>query len=563
MYPKTLILFLLCTLSLQGVIMINAESSVDSKPVINYLSLYSITDQTWLNTGHIIIAGKTLRIYTGVSDADTPPADLTVKISYGPSGGSLTEKTGAYFSAWDYFYYDWVIPIDAATGIYDVKVNVTDPNGGTASSSQTDMFEVVSATTPVINYIDVWGNPANQLSGISSIKIGTMLYVAERASNSTLWWLSTDLLSKTKSRLNLIQGISPTVPSIFVSDKTMYVAIDGFDNLIHWCSLDLKSGLQSSWNTLNGTSSSSPSIYVLGTAMYVIIRGSSGSLWWTTVDLTAGTQSSWQLLSGSSPSTPWFSGASGNNLNIFAIGADNIIWRCSIDVNTKIQTWSQLSDSPSLGESVYHPGEMAHIYTGISDLETQPQNLAVYISYKPRYESTWTKVSASWDPAFNGNWYLDWVIPSTAQPGPYDLRVEAYGPQGGSANSTVNGVFNIVKSYEETQANLNKTMDTVTKTESVGGNVSILKTNLNMASTLISQGGETNLSEATSIIAEVAVQTPIIMYDTIQMRSGFFFFIGISLIILLTSGLLIWYEGPNLARWILLKFRREKTIKWV
>ena len=132
------------TVTINGdqVITATFTQNAGSKPVINYLSLYSITDQTWLNTGDTISAGKTLRIYTGVSDADTPPAGLAVKISYGPSGGSLTQQSATYFSTWDYYYYDWAIPSGTTAGAYDVKIDVTD-GVNPASSTTSGAFSIV------------------------------------------------------------------------------------------------------------------------------------------------------------------------------------------------------------------------------------------------------------------------------------------------------------------------------------------------------------------------------------------------------------------------------------
>ena len=129
-------------------------ANFNAKPIVNYLSLYSITDHTWLNTGDTISAGKTLRIYYGISDSETPTADLTVKISYGPTGGSLTEQSATYFSTWNYFYYDWVIPSSTTLSLYDVKVEVSDGNGGSATLTTTGSFSVDS--NPVINYLSLY-----------------------------------------------------------------------------------------------------------------------------------------------------------------------------------------------------------------------------------------------------------------------------------------------------------------------------------------------------------------------------------------------------------------------
>jgi len=82
-------------------------------------------------------------MYPLVSDARTESSSLTVAISYKPEGGaSWTTETASYYAADDYFYHDWVIPGGAETGLYDVKVEVWDSDGGYSTKTETREFNV-------------------------------------------------------------------------------------------------------------------------------------------------------------------------------------------------------------------------------------------------------------------------------------------------------------------------------------------------------------------------------------------------------------------------------------
>lgn len=96
-----------------------------------------------LDPGGEIATGCRVRMYTRVSDAETPASDLTVTISYRPQGGDWTTEEASYNAMWDYWYVDWVIPGDAVTGLYDVKVDVADPHGGYGTLTELGEFTVI------------------------------------------------------------------------------------------------------------------------------------------------------------------------------------------------------------------------------------------------------------------------------------------------------------------------------------------------------------------------------------------------------------------------------------
>jgi hypothetical protein len=90
-----------------------------------------------------ITRGKTVRIYTRVSDAETDVSSLWVRIKYRVQGGSWVTVTPTYHVISDQWRFEWSIPLDAELGLYDVKVVVKDPDGGRAVKIEKGEFEIV------------------------------------------------------------------------------------------------------------------------------------------------------------------------------------------------------------------------------------------------------------------------------------------------------------------------------------------------------------------------------------------------------------------------------------
>ncbi len=83
-----------------------------------------------LDSGGNITLGKTVRIYTRVSDAETDASSLWVRIKYRVQGGSWITGTPIYSLNKNTWRLIWDIPLDAELGLYDVKVVVKDLDGG-------------------------------------------------------------------------------------------------------------------------------------------------------------------------------------------------------------------------------------------------------------------------------------------------------------------------------------------------------------------------------------------------------------------------------------------------
>jgi hypothetical protein len=114
-------------------------------PVVNYVHVWGYPGGL-LDPAGSINTGEKVRIYTGITDAETSSDLLSVTISY----KAHVDLDWTVVSAqWEsnyggYWYYDWTIPGGATTGLYDVMVEVSDGDGGTASVTEYGEFTVNS-----------------------------------------------------------------------------------------------------------------------------------------------------------------------------------------------------------------------------------------------------------------------------------------------------------------------------------------------------------------------------------------------------------------------------------
>jgi V8-like Glu-specific endopeptidase len=123
-------------------ILVEPAPVVNTDPSVDWIEAWGYPGGP-LAPGGEVSSGSIIRLYSQVSDAETPASDLTVTISYRPQGGSWTTEAAAYCATWNFWYYDWSIPGDATPGLYDAKVDVADPQGGSSSSTELGRFKVV------------------------------------------------------------------------------------------------------------------------------------------------------------------------------------------------------------------------------------------------------------------------------------------------------------------------------------------------------------------------------------------------------------------------------------
>ena len=113
----------------------------NTDPTINYIRAKGPTGR--LDPAGTIGTGNRVRMYTRVSDAETASASLTVNISYRPQGGNWTTRAATYDAPNNYWYVSWTIPEGADPGLYDVKVDVSDGKGGSATATELGEYNVI------------------------------------------------------------------------------------------------------------------------------------------------------------------------------------------------------------------------------------------------------------------------------------------------------------------------------------------------------------------------------------------------------------------------------------
>jgi len=116
--------------------------SLNTDPSVVYIRVWGVPGGR-LDPGGTIEQGEVVRMYSQVSDVETTSWDLSVNVSYRVQGGDWVTEAATYKADKDFWYMDWTIPMDAPVGLYDVKVDVKDPDGGTESLTELGEFEVI------------------------------------------------------------------------------------------------------------------------------------------------------------------------------------------------------------------------------------------------------------------------------------------------------------------------------------------------------------------------------------------------------------------------------------
>jgi hypothetical protein len=137
-----------------------------------------------LDPGGTIARGNKVRMCSRVSDPETASSELSVNVSYRVQGGSWITESAIYRADVDYWYVDWVIPFDAATGLYDVKIDVMDSDGGVNTYTEMGEFMVGGNLDPGVEWIRAWGYPGGvRLDPGGTIARGNKVRMCSRVSD--------------------------------------------------------------------------------------------------------------------------------------------------------------------------------------------------------------------------------------------------------------------------------------------------------------------------------------------------------------------------------------------
>jgi hypothetical protein len=122
------------------------------------------------------------------------------------------------------------------------------------------------------------------------------------------------------------------------------------------------------------------------------------------------------------------------------LGEFNVVNR--VPTVNSINAWGTPGGRLDPGGSISRGGKV-RLYSWVSDFETPVNELSVTIKYKAQSDSVWTEVEATFESVYNNYYYYDWIIPSSATLGPYDITVVVDDGEGGVTSATEVGEFNV------------------------------------------------------------------------------------------------------------------------
>jgi hypothetical protein len=192
---------------------------VNSDPVISYVHVWGYPGGL-LDPGGSINTGERVRIYAGITDAETSSDLLDVTIGYRVEGGDWTAVAGSWDSFYGYWYYDWVIPGDAAAGLYDVIVNASDGDGGSVVATELGEFTVMEALSVTVT-------PASATLNEDQTQVFTATVSGGSGSESYQWYVDSVLQNgETSSTFTYTAALGDTEVSVTVTDAASDTASD-------------------------------------------------------------------------------------------------------------------------------------------------------------------------------------------------------------------------------------------------------------------------------------------------------------------------------------------------
>jgi rhodanese-related sulfurtransferase/cytochrome oxidase Cu insertion factor (SCO1/SenC/PrrC family) len=176
------------------------------------------------------------------------------------------------------------------------------------------------------------GPAAAMLSGNVTGGNGTMHFVVQGSDGSSLWYgnMSMNVNStnyKTFSAWTLLDGATPSAPTLTSNGTVLCLVVRGEDNRIYYrC---YSGGSWGSWFVVpTGATPDSPAAAMLGNNLHIVVRGMDGSSLWDIIVGCDGTVvRNWMLLSGATPSKPVMTSAQALNESYVVVeGLDNRIY---------------------------------------------------------------------------------------------------------------------------------------------------------------------------------------------------------------------------------------------
>ncbi len=200
-----------------------------------------------------------------------------------------------------------------------IALEGTSPSAPTLSSNGTHLALIVRGGNSLIYYkiynlaTKSWSNWATTPTGSTSESVaaelvGNELHIVVRGvSSESLWYCYCNLASLSWSSWTLIEGSSPSAPTLTSNSTHLCTVVRGSNNLIYYRLQNIAShNWVIPWTAVpSGTSNDRPAATFAGDKLQVVVRGSIGGvLWHSSVDVDTSASSGWRALAGSTPSPP-------------------------------------------------------------------------------------------------------------------------------------------------------------------------------------------------------------------------------------------------------------------
>ena len=134
----------------------------------------------------------------------------------------------------------------------------------------------------------------------------TLQVVVRGANNNQIWHGTVDLGTGSFSGWTLLDGATPSPPTLTSNGTHLCLVARGNNNVIYYRWFDLASESWGGWTGFPyGATPDVPAATITGDQLQIVVRGmNNDQIWHGTLDLTSDEWSGWTLLNGATPSKP-------------------------------------------------------------------------------------------------------------------------------------------------------------------------------------------------------------------------------------------------------------------
>jgi len=160
--------------------------------------------------------------------------------------------------------------------------------------------------------------------------MGSELHVVVRGANyGQIWHGYVNLNTNVFSGWTLLDGATPSAPTLTANSTHLYLVVRGNDDRIYFRYYALASHIWSGWTAVSsGTTADTPAAALMNNRLELVVRGSNGNqIWHGSLYLASNTIYSWNLLDGATPSPPVLAAIPAHGTMCLVVrGNDNAIY---------------------------------------------------------------------------------------------------------------------------------------------------------------------------------------------------------------------------------------------